>query len=350
MKPLLFSLCFISLTFCEKLPQKVVICGTCKNVAPALPYTINIMEKIGNLFADYRIVVYENNSTDKTPQILKNWSKKNSKILAISEQLTQEECKRIFVNIDHAGKNNGTFFKPEPIARARNIVQNIAMSEQYAPFEFLIWMDMDFKIEPSYEGFIDTFRSNKEWDAVFAYGLHFDGRYYDWYALRDAKYPLGSELLGSYWWSTQKKLTLDLKSDWYPVYSAFGGCGIYRKSSVKGCEYIALVTKNLEDFYKKVLSAVPKQHPFVQKYLNEIHSLKQTIKVAYPPHYNLPELRNPDIGIVIETFSEDIIWRMSTFTYKYPSVCEHVTLHASMAVNGHDKLFINPKLLFRYSD
>jgi len=337
----------ISLIFSEKLPQKVVVCGVCKNVADRLPYSIKIMENIGNLCSDYRIIVYENNSTDQTPKLLQAWNMQNSKVLTISEQLTPEECKRIFVNPDWGNKNHD-FFKPEPIARARNIVKDIAMSEQYKQFEYLIWIDMDFMIEPAYKGFIEIFTSNKEWDAIFAYSSHPNGQFYDWYAFRDHKYPLGPELLGNYWWDFKKTITLNMKDEWYPVYSAFGGCGIYKKSSIQGCQYSGVVTKDVENFYKQIFLNEPLSNQFIQKYFDYIKNLKKTVKVD-APNFSLPDIDDVKTGIIIKNFSKDIIWRIDRAVRKYPAVCEHVALHATMIANGHDKLFINPRLLFHYS-
>ncbi len=156
MRRLYSCLFFVTLSFCEKLPQKIMICGVCKNVAYRLPYSIKIMEKIGDLFSDYRVVVYQDNSSDQTSEILKNWSKKNTKVQAISEYIEDSVLKKLYVNWDSAAKG---YFKPECIARARNIVQNIAMSDQYQQFEYVIWMDMDFKYEPFYGGFKEIFET-----------------------------------------------------------------------------------------------------------------------------------------------------------------------------------------------
>jgi len=340
---LLFLVIFHTIS-AEKLPQKVIICGTCKDVASRVSYSIKIMEKIGQLFSDYRIIVYENNSTDKTPQILRQWVNANSRVLVMSENISKTELEHLFIN--RLRSENQETFRPEPIARARNIVLKLALSENYQNFDFLILMDMDFKLEPSYDGIKEVFTTKREWDAVFAYGIDPPGTFWDWYAFRDEKYPIGSELLGSYWWYIPKKLVLSKNHDWHPVYSAFGGCGIYKKSSIAGCYYSALVTKDLAKFYHTIIQT-KKSHPLIQKYLSDLKNIQKyiTIKEASP---NLPDICDPYSGIITDGIYEDIIWRMSSFVYKFPSVCEHVTLHASMIINGHNKLFINPRLIFRY--
>ncbi len=325
-----------------QLPQKVIICGVCKDVAERVPYTIKIMEKIGALFSDYRIVVYENNSSDETPRILKEWERSNSKVQAIIEQVDQKELENIFVN----RTEDGNFYRAETIARARNIVLDNALSETYQDFAYLIWMDMDFKLEPNYEGFREVFATEKEWDAVFAYGIDPPGTYWDWYAFRDQECPIGSELLGNDWWYLPKqKRLLNKNDDWYPVLSAFGGCGIYKKASILGCYYSGLVSKDLGKLSYKIIQE-NLSHPIIQKYLKDLTKLSHiTIKARCP---TLSDIHDPQVGILTPGIPEGIVWRMSSFVYKYPSVCEHVVFHASMILNGYDKLFINPRLIFRY--
>src|SRR5579872_168948 len=234
---------FISPYLNAVLPQKVIICGVCKNVEKKAPYSIKIMEKIGSLFSDYRVIVYENNSRDKTPSIIRQWAATNPRVLALTERVDRSKLDQIFVN----RLENGNYYAPEAIARARNIVLEKAMSEEYKDFTYLIWMDMDFQFEPNYAGFVEIFETNREWDAIFANGTDSKKNHWDWYAFRDDQCPLGSELLGNAWWYLPKKLVLHPEDDWYPVYSAFGGCGVYKKSSIEGCKYSGLVTKDLAD-------------------------------------------------------------------------------------------------------
>lgn len=339
-----FIFCAWSPLVFSTISENVVICAVCKDVESRLPYSIEIVENIGSLFNDYRVVVYENNSTDKTPQQLKEWANRNSRVLVLSENLSDSELSKIIYNI----KLDGNFFHPEAIARARNKVLDIAMSDKYEAYPYLIWVDMDFKIPPSYEGFIETFGTDIEWDAVFAYGVDPPQTYWDWYAFRNTEYPIGSELLGDYWWYMPKKFKLTDQDDWYPVYSAFGGCGIYKKASIIGCRYSGIVTPDLEKVAKKIIKqGVIYENHLILKYLNDINSLNGIVKINQPAP-NLLKILDPNIGIVVSDQTDPLIWRMSFFVYQYPSVCEHVTFHASMILNGYDRIFINPRLKFTY--
>lgn len=332
---------FVTLSISAAIPERVLICGVCKNVETPLPYTIDIIERIGSLFEDYRIIVYENDSTDRTVEILKHWEKRNKRLHLTTEKVPYSELDQCIVNI----KQDGSFFHPEAIARARNLVLDIAMSDQYQDFTYVIWMDMDFKIPPTFEGIVEAFQTDREWDAIFAYGVDPRRTYWDWYAFRNEEYPIGSELLGDYWWYMPRSFSLKQTDDWYPVYSAFGGCGIYKKSSIIGCKYSGIVTQDLGTAAKQIIDQKP-NHPQIKIYQDKNRKTHSLVTIDTPkPH--LPQIKDPKVGVILDNHNP-LIWRMNFFVYQYPSVCEHVTFHASMIANGHTKLFINPRLIFTY--
>jgi hypothetical protein len=344
------SLCFLFSVFSASIyaviPEKVLICGVCRDIASdGLPTSIEIVEHIGTLFDDYRVIMYENNSGDNTPGVLKQWEERNPKVLVKSEHLSDEGLAKIIINRNP----NGQFFRPELIARARNSVLDIALSPQYEEFPYVIWMDMDFKIFPKFEGIIEVFESPREWDAVFAYGIAApSSAHWDWYAFRDADSPIGPELMGMQWYREPKTFALSQHSDWYPVYSAFGGCGIYKKSSILGCRYSAIVTEDLEKVAKVIIDqGTSSSHPHILHYHRELASVSRLVQID-PPPADFLSYEDPNIGILIHGGPSPVVWRMNTFVYRYPSTCEHVPFHASMIANGHDKLFINPRLLFIY--
>jgi len=346
MKSLLAILLFACLPAQAVIREKVLICGVCRDVEPRISKTISIMERIGSLFEDYRILVYENNSEDATPKVLKEWMQRNNKLHVKSETVPLSELESLIVNKN----DNGEFFRPELISRARNIIMDMAMSDEFKEFAYIIWMDMDFTIPPDFDGIVEAFESEKEWDGVLAYGVDPSGTHWDWYAFRDATLPIGSELLGNKWWYMPKHFSLAPSDDWHPVYSAFGGCGIYKKSSIGECRYSAIVNRELEDSARKIIQdGVSSAHPQVLDYLELGEQLLREIHVGLP-HSKLPRVEDPNIGVVLDKTKDALVFRMSSFVYQYPSTCEHVPFHACMMNRGHGKLFINPRLVFRYGD
>lgn len=338
----IFVMIFSTFMAQGSIPHKAIICGVCKDNASRASQSMRMMEKIGGLFEDYRIIVYENNSSDETPALVRTWQEQNNRVFALTENVTHVELENTIINRYEDGK----FFTPELIARARNIVLEIALSNKYQDFDTIIWMDMDFVIEPNYTAIKEVFESQREWDAVFAYGVDPYYHYWDWYAFRDRKYPMAAELLGKNS-SFYKQLILDPQCDWYPVYSAFGGCGIYKKESVRNCRYSALVTDDLALLMAHICKE-NESHCMVQQYLNDAQNCNDVIVLK--PSNKGYAFTNPNIGIATTSDQPRIIWKMNSDVYKFPAVCEHVTFHASMIKNGHAKLFINPRFTFHYGD
>lgn len=67
--------------------SRVVLCGLARDVERVFDATSQALERLGRLFASYRIVVYENDSADRTPELLHAWSQRNERVTVLSEVL-----------------------------------------------------------------------------------------------------------------------------------------------------------------------------------------------------------------------------------------------------------------------
>ncbi len=325
------------------IPSKIVIGGICKDVAPFLPFTIQIIEKIGSLFEDYKVVIYENDSTDGSDRILKEWAARNPHINITCDHVPLAQLLRESTNQEDENQP----FRIELIARARNILLDKIMDARYDDCPYVMMIDMDFVVIPDSEGILEIFQTNREWDAVFAYGKGQTNTYWDWYAFRDFNEPLGPELVGTDWFS-DKHWSLKKTEEWCPVYSAFGGCGIYKRESIRGCRYSGVVTPHLEKLAKKIIGYGQKiNHPRVEKYLDEVQKTERTINI-FSTNHSLPRIEDRQVGVILNSEPGSLMWKMNSFVYQYPAVCEHVPFHASMIENGHGKLYINPRFIFLY--
>lgn len=329
---LLLCFCFISPLFTATINEKVLICGIAKNVEHAIPNTIQSTEELGTQFLDYKVIIYENNSTDRTKQLFSEWASRNNRVTFLSE------------NVIEQGE------REERIARARNRVLDRAMAACFDDYKYVIMADLDILHPWDIENIVDSIlHPSTTWDAILANGG------YDLYALRTPEIPIGYELIGAMYWNRldnaiRNKLSrLDYwnqSKPWIPVYSAFGGLGIYKRDSIKGCKYSAVVTKDLErtvldwlhkasqrddipllDDYKTLL----REKPIFDIREDSISSRKK-----YPEYMGVRLFNSYGEGRVV--------WFSCEKRYSRPLTCEHIPFHASMAVRGHDKLFVNPKL------
>jgi hypothetical protein len=339
MKSIYFFL-LILLSVEARIHEKVLICGVARDVESSLPKTIRIIEDLGKKFTDYTVLVYENNSQDNTPQLLKNWSNKNSKVKCFSEVISDEDYSKIIVNKTWDKR----FYRPERIAYARNKILDHIEKDKFNDFKFVIWIDMDFRKKPIMDGLKEAFDRKKEWDAIFCYGVDSHGKYFDWFALRDDNYPVGPELLSDDWWSFEKKLKLNTSQNWHPVYSAFGGMGIYKRDAIKGCRYSAVVTEDLDCLYSRIIkNGKVNSNYFIRSYFDKNQGVDSSFLSLSDA-----SLKESPYGHPYSLYFSDLKWRMNSGVSYFPVVCEHVTFHASMIKNGYNRLYINPGIVFFY--
>lgn len=294
----------------------LLICGVCKDIEDAVPNTIKNIEELGHQFKDYRVIIYENNSIDNTVQKIHSWTLANPKVSFYTETLLDAEL---------------PISRTERVARARNIVLDIASGHYFDDFEYLIMVDLDFKMNWPIDVIVEVVESPKEWDCVSANSLLPNGDYWDRYAFRDRNFPLGPENIGGSWWEDVKCSWFKLEGeDWKPVYSAFGGLAIYKKDVITQFRYSGTVTKDLKKFYRSIIREVDTSNPQMQKYL------KWLGKGSFRYREQIPV-----------KFQNGTPWNQPK-KYKKITCCEHLPLHASMFVNGHNKFYVHPGMFMYY--
>lgn len=298
--------------------RKALICGVCKDIQKAVPNTIEQIELLGSKFDDYGVIIYENNSVDRTANLLAEWAAANPNVVFITETLPKDQLPAS---------------REECIARARNIVLSIAKEDRYHDFEHLIMVDLDFKTPWPVDEIVATTQLPGNWDCISANGVFRKGKlYWDRYAFRDKEYPFGPELIGKEWWYDLKQSWFEIKKkELLPVYSGFCGLAVYKRSTIIQFSYSGTVTKDLQDYYGRILSEVGKSNADVKKYM-KVNKLKKSFPL----------------------FDSPLIFQSSPPSddyegYKELVCCEHVTLHASMALSGYGNFFINPRLKMQYS-
>lgn len=215
--------------------SSVVIVGCARNIEKQLNKSLDKIEMMSNCFKKSNIIIYENDSDDKTLPKLKTWeNNSNLNIKIISENK----------------KNNKNLRRPrtERLSYARNLLLNEARKLNPDYFIVLDLDDVIFELEKN--NFLKVFSLNKNWDMIGCNNL---GWYRDLWALRCKGW-----LEGDFW--SDKEIVknhskihriIDPKENLIKVESCFNGLGIYKMKSLKGCKYKGFY-ENYEKEYSKM--------------------------------------------------------------------------------------------------
>lgn len=302
-------------------PPKVVICGVCRNVGKTVENTKRNIEKLAKQLKDYRVIIYENNSTDGTAYLFQKWANENNNVLFISK------------NID---ENSLNLSRTQKIAQARNHVLDIVKDPYYESFPYILFVDLDFTTPWPIDAILDSINIPGDWDVISANGImnRTVNTYYDRYAYRDVNYPLGPELIGDYFWNRVYSTWFNIE-DLYPnynlipVYCAFGGMAIFKRQSIMNASYVGLVTDDLHKYYSYIFSDISPFHPEYRYYLM-LNGLTEYEFAKVPILFR---------GNTVREHENDPM---------RPTCCEHLTFFASMFVDGHTKFYVNPKMKIQY--
>lgn len=206
--------------------MRVAVTGLARNLAPVLPLTIRRVERLCSLFADARVIVYENDSTDGTKHMLQAWAGRNPRV-----HVTLDDC--------HDPRNPPTrcLARAERMARYRERCQRLIL-DRCGNVDVVIVADLDVSGGWSLDGIANSF-GHDGWDFVGSNGLIYrrEGlsinatRQYDMWALRfDADLtPLPTKNGRSHAYPRGAPLV--------PVTSCFGGLGIYRMDAYRAGRY-----------------------------------------------------------------------------------------------------------------
>lgn len=208
--------------------SSVVIAGLARNIGRILPATIERTRRLCSLFADARVIVFENDSRDDTKRQLSRWASGDERVVAVSEDASDPQSHGVRC-LERARR----------MARYRTRCQQLVL-ELCPRFEFVIVVDFDAEGGWSTDGIANTF-GHTEWDFVGANGLIYRRsglnvnalRHYDTWALRfDAGCtPLRAVEAARFEYRRGDPLV--------PVTSCFGGLGIYTMQAFAAGRYDA---------------------------------------------------------------------------------------------------------------
>ncbi len=306
--------------------RKIVILGIAKNIENCIGILADCLQTILELWesSKNRAYLYENDSTDSTPEKLRALAAKDPRIHVRTEKGIMIDSKvRSFDN------------KPcrmECIATARNACMELWESSD-SEDSIVIWMDLDrvTRLDPVPIEFFAKQLSEappKTITAVFPYSINHKGDMYDTYAYRDETFLLGPEFLGAAWWESTHQTALQnhiraTQGNHRSVFSACNGFGMYRSEAIRGLRFTAYPTAEMEKILR--LAWRTESHP-AYKALRDSQTNLQT-------HVN-----GASMGLY--PFGKEGLWYRNNSGYNYPVVCEWVPFHFALRERGYTGLFL----------
>lgn len=208
--------------------HKAIICGISRDNANDFFVMKRHIEHIGQQFRDYRIVIFENDSKDRTKALLAKWSAQNPNVKIITKDFNNKKRPSI-----------------QFLADARNFYIDEIQKPEYDAFNVLIVMDMDMSYGFDIRGIYHSFASWDDWDAMASNGVSNSiGEMYDAFAFRNKEFPWAHyQKPKIYWEKIVPKIqrVYPITSQLVSVDSAFGGLAIYKREKLKGCKYQSIL-------------------------------------------------------------------------------------------------------------
>lgn len=301
--------------------------GLLRNGEETIDQILGFIDEAERRIPGLEVYVFENNSSDRTPELLEQGARERPHLRVRSEVWDLDEFRE-------GSKARTWDNKPcriELISEARNRLLDWMREDGLG--DRVVIVDWDFLRPPPLDPLMQAITElPDEAAAVFANGVGSTGRYYDLYELRTAEHPLGPELMGDRFWTSRRRRrslgrVIDPAEPPIEVYSAFAGLGIYRAEALEGCRYSPYPTPELHAFYRERLSEDPSNR--------EIRRVRR----------GKPEKLRKGALLGAYLFDDELFY-FNNSGFNFPIAAEHVNLHLSMRAREHGKLFILPELSY----
>lgn len=218
--------------------KSLIVCGIVRDAERGLKHNMPVMAKLAAEFSSFTMIIFENDSKDRTKALLEQWK------LAMGDKL-------VVVSMDtNAGRTipKHCEVNSNPYYSSRRITRMVALRNQYMQYiddhhleaDYLMVVDLDvagFKLED----LMSSFNLSVEWDAVcancFSLSPRLKRRYHDTYALTEFGDEANPQTEFKIRLLSEKYSSLKGGDELVRVFSAFGGIAIYRFNAIRGLKY-----------------------------------------------------------------------------------------------------------------
>jgi hypothetical protein len=270
--------------------MKCCICGPVRNCGQYLDKVLSNIEKIGEIFDDYQILIFYDNSNDNSLAKLKEYQKKNSRL-------------NLYINKQFVSK-----YRTHRLAYARNFCLNYVKQLDLNEYPFFIMMDFDDvnckNVRPE---ILKNYLHRNDWD-----GLSFNTypNYYDIWAL--SIYPFCYS------------------------YNHFKYSNIHNHSIIKN--YIITALNSLKQ--GQLLRCISSFNGFsiyrTNKFLNSRYDGRVRLDLV-PKHYIISHSKAANSQLIFKDFGH--------IKGAYED-CEHRMFHIQATKNDNAKIMITNEVLF----
>ena len=270
------------------LDRTIIICGIVRNAERGLKRNIPEIKRLCQMSKGYKVFVYENDSTDMTKKLLKEWHDSDPANVFVS--LNDTSAQPTIPSVSDVPSINPFYSQKriDKMAKLRNAYMQFVDDMGWSADYFVV-VDLDVA-RISADNIMSSF-VREDWDAVTAFGYStspkLKRRYHDTYALTelgDEENPQTEEKIIR---NSEKYANLDEGNPWVRVFSAFGGLAIYRFNSIKGLRYEVLKNNDPRVQVKCEHYSIyyqMKRRGFDRVYINPAMSLKYqelSLKIMY---------------------------------------------------------------------
>lgn len=221
--------------------SRVVFGALARDVVSTLDGMKKKIEGLGDLFQDYRVVIFENDSKDGTRDLLHAWSRDNHRVHLLSCcQDGQCECRLSIQNLHQMGMESS-----QRMDKLRHFRQKVLdhVQRHYSEYDYYVVLDFDLPGAFYRDGFLSTL-ARDDFDMVFARGMTtfpiFNTALYDGIAyLSDTDaFDDDANDLESFLRINKNLRSLRIGDPWARARSGFNGLAVYRMKSILDTGYI----------------------------------------------------------------------------------------------------------------